>query len=491
MSTPKTRKSVNVTADTPKIPGVEFVGRGYNLVAFDPLDPGNPNGISQIPVFELGEIDQPTQNGDYLIPRGMTFTSESTLDYEGKAAQYQSAADFSGRFNAEIMASVGYSFVNFSASGSYKSTAQMTQETSSIVSAAVSSAKVWNLSMPRQGLPLSSQFKKAVGSLPVTYNEQLYFQFFQTYGTHTAKILTFGGRAYQTYQYTQESGSQLTAEGVNVSVAASVGLGLSVKVGGFSERDMEEFRQLSEVSESSSAIYVGGTDLSSYEAWARTVRDSPLPVGLSLGPIVDLVSAANFPELDVAALQANLNRASEAYAISQGSGYVKYVEAPTDTEFVYNLVGVFPTEQFLVVAMGSAFGYLIGARLVGRRDPQWHVVGSASQAGGIVRTGDTLRVEHTPQRGTLNTLAANGDAGFPTPAVRIGDAVSWRIVDPVDVSNTGQPVLIGVPYALENVTFGKSLGFYGHSFNNFPFGDGTYVPVADPASDQRTHFRFI
>lgn len=479
----------NPAADSPApIPGVDFMGRGYNIIRFDPLEPGAPDGISQTPIFQLN-VSEPTPDRQFLIPQGTVYTPDPRLDFQAESTQLESAFDLGQMFSASIQASGGYGPVSFSASASYAEVNQMTAATAQIVSLSSFQVQVWVLVWQQPAL--SDAFKEAVRALPVQEDEAAYLRFINTFGTHYPQRVTFGGLGYQSYRYSRENRSRLTTENVSISVAAEVGLALSASVGGETARERMEFESLSAVSESSALLYIGGRDPSSFESFVRTINESPIPVRVTMREITELFTEANFPGMGISTIKNNLQRANEAYAVQNGSGYVRYAASSESTDPVYTIAGAQAPENIMYAVGGSAFPFLSDSKLVISATPIWRLVSTESGAGPIIKTGDTLTVSLSQDIGAFTNLGASQLLNAPTyvavgagrtPATRV-----WRILDPLDPSNTGQPVFIGKTYVLYNVAIRECLGFYYQPLTD----GGVYVPVAGPTSDPRNWCKFL
>ena len=480
--TPSLEQNGNDSTSIMPIPGVEFLGRGYNIIRFDPLNPGDPNGISQINLFQL-DIDSTTQDGKYLIPKGSIYTPDPRLSFQAQSTQLETGFDLNQKFSASVKASGGYGPLSFSASGSYEEFSQMTQSTASIVTFTSFDVQVWVVSWQKQ--MLSQAFKEAVSQLPITYDQSAYFKFIETFGTHYPQQIVYGGMGYQSYTFTREDRAVLDGEKVDINVAAEVGLALSASVGGETSRERQEFQRLSSVSSATSLLYVGG------------IADNPIPVQITLEELTELLTEENFPNIAISSIRNNLTQANEAYALENASGYVRYADSSEDQENTYSIIGTQSNEPFLSYAPGSRGVYLVNSQRVSQMVSPWHILGKEKTAGDILRTGDVVNIT-LDQSKTFAFTFMGADLLSDSPVYQASGFYSnsndpnyrtrfWQILDPLAPNNRGEIVYVGKEYVLYNEALGKTLGFY--SVN--PSSQLATPPVADTVTDVRARCKFI
>jgi hypothetical protein len=488
-SQPGQSSNDDVASTAPIIPSIEFLGRGYNIISFDPLNPGAPGGISQISLFDLN-INSPTQDGKFLIPKGSIYTPDPRLSFQAQSTQLETAFDLNQKFSASVKASGGYGPLSFSASGSYEDFSKHTESTSSIVMFASFDVQVWVLSW--QQTKLSQAFQEAVSQLPITYDESAYFKFIDTFGTHYPERIVYGGLGYQSYTFTRESRAQLEGDKVNISVAAEVGLAISAGVGGETSRERQEFQSLSNASSASSLLYVGGTNQSSYETFVGSIAQNPIPVQLKLEELTELLTEENFPNLSISTLKNNLIQANEAYALQNGSGYVRYASSSEDSTNVYSISGTDNNEPFLSFIPGSIGVYLVDSSHVNKMVRSWHIISDQKNGGELVKTGDVINITlDVLKTGAFTFLGARPSSRFSTydaVGVAHNDRTRyWKIIDPLDLSNVGELVFIGKEYVLYNEALNKTLGFY----TMYPSSSLPVPPVVDTVTDVRARCKFI
>ncbi len=489
----KTTAPLQAPAAAEPIPGVDFFGRGFNIINFDPLSPGSIHGISQNPIFDM-KINQATHDGKYLIPEHSSYTPNPKLSWNAQSTSLESGYDFSNKYSQSISAKGGYGPVSFSGSASYAQINKQTHDNASVIEFASAVVTLWNLSWNQP--QLSEAFRQAVLALPSEYNQSAYFAFIDTFGTHFPSSMMFGGLGYQEYRLTRQALTELQNENVNVSVAAEVGLSLSASVGGETKREREEFEKLSEKSESTVLLWVGGKPIKAFEDWVQTVPSNPVPVEIELSEISDLLTEDNFPNANIEVIRENLIKAFEPYMIARGSGYVRYSSDTKSPEGAVNLIGTASPVKYLTTSGGSMYIYLESPDSTSHLEPIWHVcselniTANAEKDGTVVRTGDVVYLNsYKPSEAWSAALGATNISGVNTPVATISANYAWKIIDPLDPNSTGKPVIRGKKYVLKNETFGLCLGFYDYPWPGHP--GNYYTPVADTVSDPKTRFRFI
>jgi hypothetical protein len=452
------------------LPNNAFIARGIDLVRYDPNDPaGTGNGPSE-DIFVL-DVSSTEPNGWYLIPKGTQYTSDPSSEFESVSYTIKSAAGFSESFVAGASATVsikggpfglGKSLfsASFSASASYQKHQQGAQESAGVAAESHALVTCWVLTnewTSPQGMPLTDAFRKAVAGLPATYDRAAYLAFIRRFGTHFAADITFGGRAWQSFLMKSSQYQSLESQGTNVSVGASVGFGTSVSSGTvYSEKDQEQWQQLSQSSESTTVKYFGGSDLSTWDTWAATVPNDPLPVSMDLKDVADLLSPANFKDdPNIGKKHDAMLQAIPDYVLETCKGLVLTRNAPTgsDQTNMLRFVQIAPQMFWVMDSSSGLFWFSTAAppQSSGLLPTEYWLQPVSGAAGGPVRTGDVVYLGERFS-GANRYLCA---LGTTVSWLDAPDAsCQWKVLLAQAPSSMGELVVQGTPLLLQNVQTG-------------------------------------
>ena len=271
-------------------PDIDYALFGYNIIRGYPMAVGHDPGLTR-PIFKADYNGKKhTADCKYSIPKGLTvvpdiscvtsFSSETIRDSYQLAKSLEASAEVSGGgWNAE-----------FSASAEYK---QKSNEVSSKESVYINSiAKCdYYLSIMDEVKPppLDESFIEKAKTLKT---KQDVFNFFEYYGTHYLKEVTFGARLIYESKMTNSDFSSLSEKSFSVSISASYD-GVA-RVAGKASLSADEKKQAQEFRSKTQTktISVGAPPPAngSTDDWASTVKDSPVPTKFKMGEIEELFS---------------------------------------------------------------------------------------------------------------------------------------------------------------------------------------------------------
>lgn len=221
-----------------------------------------------------------------------------------------------------------------------------------------------------------------------------------------------------------------------------------------------------------------------WASWAATVADNPLPVGIALVDVSELLTAERFPsDPDIDAKRENLLNAITDYGLDVSDGIVETRSQPANSEkdeSVYRFAQL-ERREFIASIGGSSY-FALYSTANGPDDSDMTSAfflqprdGGTSAA---LRSGDVAFLGYTFFGGHeyLNRVAGNNGVRHDSL-----DADSknfqWRILTAVDPSGTGDPIAQGTPLLVQNLGNGKVLVWSEISSDHFEL-----MATGDPQS---------
>uniref|UniRef100_A0A8C5LVR6 Complement C6 n=1 Tax=Leptobrachium leishanense TaxID=445787 RepID=A0A8C5LVR6_9ANUR len=325
------RKKPEVKRSFENIPGIQFLGNGYNFLS------GESRGEVLDTAFYGGKLVTVSGNGTgpnrklYRLPanvESITFQVENEEDDE-VAESYSSLKDFNkassshDSYSGSSKRGSGIPFlfhkktkVQTSGSRSFREALEASGSKSSNFIRINKVISVSKFTMKKKNdLWISDVFLKALNHLPLEYNYPLYSRIFDDFGTHYVTGGSLGGSYDLLYQFSTED---LKTSGLTVSEAVECIRTETVRRVFFrkkkkvrvecttnkvSERHEGSFLQSSKKSTSFTkggkaefAAKLGfvtdgkGPEENIFEEWVSSIVDNPVLIEFELAPILDLVT---------------------------------------------------------------------------------------------------------------------------------------------------------------------------------------------------------
>lgn len=316
---------VNVEAEAPVVPNVDYLGRGWDVLYLDPRQLGKAPGQKNRMIFDISSTNTVlTPDARWRVPAGTFYSPGTDGSESSQATTLFSSWDFQDRFKEVATAEIGVpGLYTFSASATYESFRQQSasQESMSTFTQAQVDSLSLDLNLGPDGcgpdLQLMSgfqQFRDSVAALP-SGDDPAYAAFIKTFGTHFSRGVVFGGRAYQTVQVLASTFTELTSEKIDLQVAAK-GTFEGITAGGSSDTGSESQRKFDKATKDyqSAIVFSGGVPSTNFNNWFASVSSNPAPIRLDLVPLYELLSACWFPaDPAIAKKKAAMKRAVDSY----------------------------------------------------------------------------------------------------------------------------------------------------------------------------------
>jgi hypothetical protein len=230
----------------PRLPGIGFVGAGYNLYygnpqAQDQLDPG----ITHANIWNLTyTTDNTTPDGRWLVPDSINVPgATAACTVSGSSSAVDSAMVFTQSLQVDVSVDLAGWGAAFTASVGYKDVATHTQSSRDVYTSTKGMCVVYTASLNQFQHPaLHDSFTRGVATLPTTFNasDTIWWSFLSVFGTHFYTSMDFGARWGFLSQSTSSQWADMESSGLDISAAASYAglIKAGVSVNSSSEREM-------------------------------------------------------------------------------------------------------------------------------------------------------------------------------------------------------------------------------------------------------------
>jgi hypothetical protein len=197
------------------ISGLDFLGRGVDLLELDAFDVANSCKPVQL-IFTTK--DATYEKEGYTIRSGVEAFLQPQTTVEGATSLMSNAYDFQREFSESMEANAGVDGIfEFSASKTFKTTARESASREDIFTYLIAHhslcvATLDLFGMQGRYLNPNFNFQNAVKKLPIVADKAAYRGLIQKFGTHFLHTVTLGGMAY----------SKITSKEVTQSSSSSV-----------------------------------------------------------------------------------------------------------------------------------------------------------------------------------------------------------------------------------------------------------------------------
>ncbi|XP_045208112.2 uncharacterized protein LOC123559987 [Mercenaria mercenaria] len=287
-------------------PDLDYAILGYNILKGYPLAVGHDPGFTY-PIFKA-DYAGGLQTADcrYSVPKGLVVVSDVSCITSFSSTTIQTKYEFSRALSVYTKVSGGTWGTQFSASVGYKSSSSDISSGESVYILSTAKCNYYFSKLVTEDAPqFDDVFIKWVHKLNAASSDpELYFKFFEIFGTHFATEVTFGAR--YTYEYKMSSNYYETEreKGVDVKTVASTSgfFGLWNLEGEFqvslSQRQKaSEFRQ--SVETKTTTVGAPPPEDGGAMAWASEVKTNPVPSAYKLVSIENLFTDKYMKSLNV------------------------------------------------------------------------------------------------------------------------------------------------------------------------------------------------
>lgn len=279
-----------------------------------PLAVGHDPGFT-LPIFKA-DYSAGHQSADcrFTIPKGVVIIPDISCITSFSSTTIQNKYELSKALSVYTKVSVKGWGAKFSASTGYKRSSSVMSSSESVFILSTATCKYYFSKLLTDDPPnFDDVFVYWVHKLDKSDTDQeLYFKFFDTYGTHFAKEVTFGARYTFEYKMSSNYYESQRKSGVDVQVLASFkgffGIGKiksEFKLSSSQEKKVQEFSENVETR----TLTVGAPPPENGSAlvWASEVKSNPVPTEYELVSIEELFTDKYMKTLGVNYVRINKN----------------------------------------------------------------------------------------------------------------------------------------------------------------------------------------
>ncbi|KAK3103555.1 hypothetical protein FSP39_020136 [Pinctada imbricata] len=283
-------------------PNIDYSLLGYNILRGFPMATGHDPGFTK-PIFSA-DYTNGIQTADcrFSIPKGYVVIPDISCISSFSSKTVKSNYEFARALSVAANINVGGWGAQFSASTEYKETfSEMSSGESVFILSTAKCDYYFSKLIEYDSPPLDQTFLRRVRILEKSVTSYDFFEFFNTYGTHFATMVTFG--ASFTYEHKMSLSKFEEKQGQGIKLGIQAGYAGVVSVGGGFNLDSSQQQSASEFMKDveTRTISVGAAPPANGDAltWASTVKDNPVPTRYTLESIENLFSAKYFHSSEV------------------------------------------------------------------------------------------------------------------------------------------------------------------------------------------------
>lgn len=337
------------------LPNWDFVGRCYDILNVDPFN--IEAGTKPCMAFDFPK-DKKTHelkleyipDKRFMKPLHTVYTPATGGTSDTNTVSLSSSYDFKSftKTGGSVSASDPTGdLYSASLSASYEQTRQATQSNNQVVTYASYTVNSYHLKVGEDddAPDLSAGLMKAVNQLSQGSD---YRKFVETFGTHYASNILFGGQAHQRIVLQEQDYSSFLEEGLDVEEQAAMTFDIAKvsQKGSSTDKRSKKFVSATR-SSTENIVYTGGYPQQMFDMWSMSVKDMPGPIQVELRPIYELLTADRFPDDHaIDTKRKALQDATEEYLRNNGEDVQKAVLKYGDTVSL-QLVGTGAQDRYL------------------------------------------------------------------------------------------------------------------------------------------------
>lgn len=269
-------------------PDIDYALFGYNILKGYPMAVGHDPGLTR-PIFQADYNDKKhTADCKYTIPKGLTVVPDVSCVTSFTSDVIRDTYQLTKSLDASAEVSGGGWGAEFSASAQYKQKSNSVQSKESVYINSVAKCDYYlSIMDDMRPPPLDKSFIMKAKTLKT--NDDV-FKFFEYYGTHYLKTVTFGARLIFESKMKKSDYSSMKSKSVNVAISGSYS-GI-VRVSGKASLNTDEQSQASNFRQKTETktISVGAAPPADgkTETWASEVKETPVPTKYKMASIEEL-----------------------------------------------------------------------------------------------------------------------------------------------------------------------------------------------------------
>jgi len=311
---------LSLEANSTPMNNIGYLARGYNIFKGNPLAHGVDPGFTKT-LFDFKYDGRVTADQRYDIPIGADIEKQSTCNLNFATEELTTERSYYNKLSAYASVEGGFLGASFSASADYKKIKDEKATSNYVYTITTGECIVYKAIIDDYYPPvLDANFKKTIMErLPEAYDNDEYFKFVNSYGTHFVSEVLMGSRMSVINSLKEKDRTELISRGVDIKASAGYSGLATIKVSGGVDKESKNTELFKSKIQKTEIHCIGSDPPKDGDAnsWANQVVREPMPVKYVLMPIYELIDMENLylTEADsrVKKVQDNVRKALDQY----------------------------------------------------------------------------------------------------------------------------------------------------------------------------------
>ncbi|MEM8813879.1 MAG: MAC/perforin domain-containing protein, partial [Pseudomonadota bacterium] len=324
--------------------------RGYDITRMDPLhlvEAGTSRNVFELP--GAGSTDYHDHNRIF-VPNGLIYVPEFTGKTRVTTTTIRTSDDLRKAYSSTVGSDFNVLGFGFGNSRSHNEAIETLTSRDREMSISIARATFYDLVLDKARMPLGEEFEARIERL---IDRPDYRGFVETFGTHYAAAVVYGGMGLLQMEYTSEMRrkAEESGESLNTQIQAAAEKTASGSVNSGESRENRNVFEEQFGSQTENFYWVGGTHAgSSKDSWS-VGEDGAVPIYVQLRPLSELLAPPYFTDpVILRRVRPNLQEAIDAYIAENAARSFVGAEVPRiyELEFVSVKIDDFgdePNEQ--------------------------------------------------------------------------------------------------------------------------------------------------
>jgi hypothetical protein len=301
--------AVSVTGEPQKLPSIDYISYGYNIISGNPhaslFDPGFSQAIFQLN-YNLGST---SADGKWLLPDHVEAHQVNSCSFDAETHEITGTESYQQALLVDTAVLDGDrslpTSAMFSASREYSTIRDNTQSKHEIYisSTARCSRYVARYSL-LSAVNFTDPFQRFIKELPLTTDDEaakeIYMDFISVFGTHFLSQMTMGAKLIITSELDELPWTRADQSDIGVKASSALSLlKFSGSTADFTPAQQQAVDMFEQSRRSKTVSYIGSNPPADgkWETWAENAGNMPSPISYVLRPITDLFEVEYFPDI--------------------------------------------------------------------------------------------------------------------------------------------------------------------------------------------------
>ena len=302
-------------------------GYGYDILFGNPQSKGKGDPGYKELIFDVSNHSEGQSLDGYIVPNGITAADADSCESEFHFHAMTGSNAYSKGLQQSVSIGAGFTGTAFSLSAGYQHFYEETANTSSLFTSSSAQCSVYRatLNAPYSLPSFTANFEEEIKNMPSTYspsspsNKAFFYDFMNLYfGTHYLIEIELGGMFGAQYKMSEYAFSSFASSNLSISGSCNYAAQDSFDFAGMTRTEQTEATDFESVTEDNEIWYIGGRFPANgtWQEWAATLKNSSMPIVITLDEISNLLTTSNFPnDKEIENKQKALKAAINGYCI--------------------------------------------------------------------------------------------------------------------------------------------------------------------------------